>query len=422
MAGSRPWTPHESQYLRDNYQTMTLEQIANSLGRTRPSVACRAAKLGLKKDLRCPSGEKWTPEQDQYIRDHWQKFSDEEIAAAVGHPVPSTRARRLKLGLKHRAGCKGPDWTQEELDYIREVWGDKTVPQIAKHLGRSVTAVKVKTARLGYIGQKWSGEMMSARKVSELLGVDVHTVCDFWIPKYGLKAKRRQLGVTKKTTTIIMFEDLLRWVEAHQDLWDSRRVEMYALGMEYDWLKEKRKADAEKPTRKAQKWTQQEDDRLITLFKRGGMTYAEIGAELGRPASGVEHRLQRLDVWGNGKYIGDAKRVQRKTTKENFERICFIIRLRDILLARRNSMDFGQYWQKNLCQMWNNVHGCTAGCTDCDSCTKFQRIRPQYCRMCGGEFLERAEQTYCPKCRAMRKKQAQRKYAILNRRRERRAV
>lgn len=404
------WTEQDLQYLRNNYQTMTAEQIANHLGRTRAAVAGKAEKLGLKKDLRCPSGEKWTPEQDQYIRDHWLELGDEEIAAAVGHPVPSTHARRLKLNLKRRAGCKGPSWTQEELDYIREVWGDKTVPQIAKHLGRSITAVKVKTARLGYTGQKWSGEMMSARKVSELLHIDVHTVCDFWIPKCGLKAKRRQLGVTKKTTTIIMFEDLLRWLETHQDLWNSWRVEMYALGMEYDWLKEKRKADADKPVRKAQKWTQQEDDRLIALFKRGGMTYAEIGAELGRPASGVEHRLQRLDVWGNGKYIGDTRQAQRKAVKENFERLCFIIRLRDVLLARRNSMDFGQYWQKDLCQLWSDVKGCTAGCTDCDSCTEFKRIKPQYCARCGGTFFEREENRFCQPCRTARKKAAQRKF------------
>ena len=404
------WTEQDLQYLRNNYQTMTAGQIASRLGRTRAAVAGKAINLGLKKDLRCPSGEKWTPEQDQYIWDHWQELSDEEIAAAVGHPIPSTRARRLRLGLKHRAGCKGPDWTQGELDYIREVWGDKTVPQIAKHLGRSITAVKVKTARLGYTGQKWSGEMMSARKVSELLGVDVHTVCDFWVPKCGLKAKRRQLGVTKKTTTIIMFENLLEWLEAHQDLWDSRRVEMYALGMEYDWLKEKRKTDADKPVRKAQKWTQQEDDRLIALFKRGGLTYAEIGAELGRPASGVEHRLQRLDVWGNGKYIGDTRQAQRKAVKENFERLCFIIRLRDVLLARRNSMDFGQYWQKDLCQLWDDVKGCTAGCTDCDSCAEFKRIKPQYCARCGGTFFERTENRFCQPCRTARKKAAQRKF------------
>lgn len=267
---------------------------------------------GIIADCSAEGKKKWTPEQDQYIRDHWQTLTDEEIAVVVGHPVPSTHARRLRLGLKHRTGYKGPNWTQEELDYIREVWGEKTVPQIARHLGRSINAVKVKTTRLGYTGQKWSGEMMSARKVSELLGVDVHAVCDYWIPKCGLKAKRRRLGVTKKTTTIIMFEDLLKWLEDHQDLWDSRRVEMYSLGMEYDWLAEKRKADAARPVRKAQKWTRQEDARLITLFKRGGMTYAEIGAELGRPASGVQHRLYRLDVWGTGKYIGDIRKEQRE--------------------------------------------------------------------------------------------------------------
>ena len=140
------------------------------------------------------------------------------------------------------------------------------------------------------------------------------------------------------------------------------------------------------------------------------MTYTEIGAELGRPASGVEHRLQRLDVWGNGKYIGDTRQAQRKAVKENFERLCFIIRLRDVLLARRNLMDFGQYWQKDLCQLWSDVKGCTAGCTDCDSCTEFKRIKPQYCARCGGTFFEREENRFCQPCRTARKKAAQRKF------------
>lgn len=401
-------------FLRDNYQTMSAESIAETIGRSRASVASKASKLGISKSVRCPCGERWTPEQDQYIRDHWLEAADEELAAAVGHPVPSTHARRLKLGLKHRAGCKGPTWTQSELDYLREVWGDKTIPQIARHLGRSINAVKVKSVRLGFEGQKWSGEMMSARKVSELLGVDVHTVCDYWIPKCGLKGKRKRLGESKKTTTIIMFEDLLVWLEAHQDLWDSRRVELYALGMEYDWLVEKRKADAAKPKRKAQKWTPQEDARLIAMFRRGGMTYAEMGAELGRPASGVEHRLQRLDVWGNGQYIGNRKQAEKAAVRENFERICLIIRLRDILLAKRNSMEFGEYWQKDLCQHWDDVKGCTAGCENCDECAEFQRIKPQYCARCGGTFYEREQSRFCQPCRAARKKAAQRKYARLH--------
>lgn len=121
--------------------------------------------------------------------------------------------------------------------------------------------------------------------------------------------------------------------------------------------------------------------------------------------------------WGTGAPEPTVKSEKHKTAvKKPIAQLC------GLLLARRNSMDFGEYWQKDMCQHWHDVRGCTMHCTDCDSCTKFQRIRPQYCRMCGGEFLERAEQTYCPKCRAMRKKQAQRKYAVLNRRQERRAV
>lgn len=353
----------------------------------------------------------WTPEQDQYIRDHWEKEDDDALAAAVGHPVPATHARRLKLGLKKCEGSRGPDWSQKEVDYIREVWGDKTIPQIARHLKRSINAVKIKAVRLGYTGQTWSGEMMSARKVSELLGVDVHTVCDIWIPKYGLKGKRRRLGAGKRTTTIIMFTDLLEWLEKNQALWDSRRLELYGLGMEYDWLHEKRRIDAGKPVRTAQKWTSEEDARMIALYKKGDKTYAEIGQELGRPASGIQHRLNRLDVWGSGKYIGDPQKSQKAAVKENFEKLCLIIRLRDILLTKRNSMEFGQYWQRSMCLQWSDTKGCTAGCDNCDDCTEFQRIQPQYCARCGATFYEREANRFCAVCRQARKKRAQRRWS-----------
>lgn len=347
----------------------------------------------------------WTSAQDDYLRAHWQEQSDEELAAAVGHPLSSTMARRGKLGLCHRKGCRGKDWSQKELDYIAEAWGEKTIPEIARHLGRSINAIKVKTGRLGYTGQKWYGEMMSARKVSELLGVDVHAICDRWIPKYGLKGRKKRLG-ERGSCTVIRFSDLLVWLEANQDKWDSRRVELYALGMEYDWLKEKRKVDALIPDRKFQKWSPEEDERLRFLFKQGKMTYAEIGAELNRSEASVAHRLKRINLWGN----------TTKADPEKFQRMALCVRLVAALRRRVNELGYEPYWQKAMCAHWDDVKGCTAGCSDCDTCTEFQRIRPQYCRRCGGEFLERMESTFCPRCREMRKKQAQRKWAVLHKR------
>ena len=403
--GRRCWTQEEIDYLREHWD-LPISDICDKLGRHAQVIHQKAAKLGL------PNKRKnlWTPEQDQFLREHWQEMSDEEMAEAVGHPASSIHSRRCRLGLIERKGYRGKDWSKEELDYIREVWGEKTIPEIARKLGRSIDAVKVKAFRMGFTGQKWYGEMMSARKVGELLGVDGHTVCDYWIPKCGLKGKPKRLGVSKETTTIIMFEDLLEWLETHQDLWDSRRVERFGLGMEYDWLIEKRKADALKPVRKAQKWTPEEDQRLIDMFRRGGMTNAEMGAALGRPASGVEHRLLRLDVWGTGRYIGDARQKERKAKKERFERTALILQLQRVLLAHRNSMEYGEYWQKDMCMNWDNVQGCKAGCKDCDSCSSFVRIQPQYCVRCGATFFERTENRVCGPCRRARQKSAARKY------------
>lgn len=175
------------------------------------------------------------------------------------------------------------------------------------------------------------------------------------------------------------------------------------------------------------------DLQLMADMIRQGCSYTMIGDACGgrseKAVRGVvfnRYHTENADKvramlgdgpWGTGAPEPTVKSEKHKeTVRKPMARLC------GLLLALRNSMDFGEYWQRDMCQHWNAVRGCTMRCTDCDSCTKFQRIRPQYCRMCGGEFLERAEQTYCPKCRAMRKKQAQRKYAVLNRRQERRAI
>ena len=301
----------------------------------------------------------------------------------------------------------GRNWTAEELSYVREVWGEKTIPEIAAKLGRSINAVKVKTVRLGLTGQKWSGEMMSARKVSELLGVDVHAVIDYWIPKCGLKAKAKRLGASKRTTTIIMFEDLLSWLQEHQDLWDSRRVPEYGLGIEYKWLRAKRENDKQLPARRLQKWTSNEDQRLIIMFKRGDKTQAEIAKELNRSRASVEHRLSRLNVWGDGKHISDEERKKRKEAKARSELVSRLLRC---LIAYRNSREFGEYWQKDMCQHWDKIAGCTACGTSCDECSSFLRIQPQNCARCGCTFFERQKARFCESCRVQRQKTGYRKY------------
>ncbi|MCR4436187.1 MAG: helix-turn-helix domain-containing protein [Clostridiales bacterium] len=309
------------------------------------------------------------------------------------------------------------EWTSEEEDLLRELWGQKTLPQIMKIMGRTKTSILNKYKRLGLEGATRAGEYLTACAVSDLLGVDVHAITERWIEKYGLKATRKAMRGVKKMWMIRM-EDLLQWLKNNQDKWDSRRVEPYALGEEPEWLKAKREADSKKTLRTAQKWTPEEDAKAIMLFK-AGMNYVQIGKQLQRSREAVERRLSRLDVWGSGKFVGDRK---YKTSgrfaelKEQAERRKLITRLAELILIKRNQIAFDGYWQKSMCMNWHDIKGCTAGQNNCDECTEFIRIQEQYCRRCGATFYKRQISDICDPCATARKKQYQRKWVIMNRR------
>ncbi|MFW6676673.1 hypothetical protein ACOAOT_03320 [Lacrimispora sp. AGF001] len=96
---------------------------------------------------------------------------------------------------------------------------------------------------------------------------------------------------------------------------------------------------------------------------------------------------------------------EKAQTKELMTRLAAIIRNH-----YKQNFDDSDYWQKDLCQHWKGY--CMAGETDCDSCVSFQRIRLQYCKRCGKEFLERKENLYCKDCREARKKQYLKKLAV----------
>ncbi len=88
--------------------------------------------------------------------------------------------------------------------------------------------------------------------------------------------------------------------------------------------------------------------------------------------------------------------------------------LATVLRKRMNDLGYDPYWQRFMCMNWDDIGGCSAGCTDCDSCTAFRRIQPQYCARCGGAFYERKENRFCAACRTARKKQAQRHWCRVN--------
>lgn len=346
----KPWTNEENEFVRSNWNKMTAREISAVLGRSRAVIANHRQKLGLNK-----KSTEYTPEEDEFIRAHWKTMSDSKMATVLHRSELSICRRRNLLGLKHRltkqeadfieenwdkktivqiarelgrspesldvrvapkVGClnrleANRPWTPKEDDFLEEYWGDKTMVQIAKLLERSSEAVYIRARKLGLGNQLECSNMMNIRQVSQMLGVSQWIIRKTWIPKYNFPAKQRSLNDNKRKYLVVHFDKLLPWLKKHQDLWDSRCVEVYALGQEYDWLIKKRQLDKQNGFLSAsttcRKWTAEEDARLTDMYWQGNMTMAQMASELGRTTSAIANRLRRRGIHLRKKNINSQK-------------------------------------------------------------------------------------------------------------------
>ena len=192
-------------------------------------------------------------------------------------------------------------WTQEEDAQLEEWWGSAPPTLIAGRLGRSTGAIiqRVKKRQLGTFTNV--GVYINRNQAAQMIGIDYKVLVRNWEVNHGLCFKKKKVRSHKKSQYLIEMTKFIKWLEEHQDLWDGRRVEPYALGYEPKWLVEKRKRDSVQSTKlRGTKYTPEEDRKIIFYMKQN-KTQKEIGELIGRSEASVNARIMRLDVWGTGK-------------------------------------------------------------------------------------------------------------------------
>lgn len=419
------WTPEELQYLRDHSRKQTDLEMSRNLERSRESVTQKRIVLGLKS-----SRPAWTTDDEEYLMDKWGDASIPSIAKRLERSVQSVKIRAQRLGLG--AVLESGDYvTLNQLIRVFQNSGTTAGYQMKSWVANRGFPVHTKrvvnnTFRVVYLNEFWAWaenhrSFLDFSKMEPLsLGKEPE-----WV------AQQRKIDAVsfanqrKDPWTPLEDQRLAHLLKLHKYTWAemSRELRRSAGAIQ------RRCCDLglkERPVRESphNPWSDADLQRMADMLRRG-CSYAMIGDACGgrseKAVRGVVYQKYHTEnadkvramlgtgPWGTG---APEPTVKSEKFKESVRKP--IARLCALLLIRRNSMEWGEYWQRDLCQHWSDVRGCLMHCTDCDSCTEFQRIRPQYCRMCGSEFLERSEQTFCPKCRAMRKRQAQRKYAVLH--------
>lgn len=185
---------------------------------------------------------------------------------------------------------RGKRWTQKDDEFLENSWGFISKEKIAEKLGRTVRAIESRASILG-LGryQEAGGLYINPNRIAEMLGKKSCVVYN-WIKSGKLKAKKRKSNV--KTTYQVSMDDLKDFLEKNQELWDSRNLELYALGEEPEWLKEKRKRDIKEPVESRKRWTKAEDNLLIEYAKQG-LSKEEIAKKLNRTIKSIKCRMSK---------------------------------------------------------------------------------------------------------------------------------
>jgi len=192
-------------------------------------------------------------------------------------------------------GCK-PNWTKAEKEYLERAWGCVSIGHIAKRLGRSVNAVKLKAQRMGLRGHLHSGIHPTLEQVFEALGIQGST---------GYATKRllalglpvRYHKVLKCSFRTVDMDKFWEWAEKNKRLLDFRNFEEGALGMEPEWVKEKRREDIANFMRPHnEKWSPADDDLLRKALKLYRFTYADLSKKLNRSDGAIKRRILDLGL------------------------------------------------------------------------------------------------------------------------------
>jgi len=263
------------------------------------------------------------------------------VAKAMGRDLNSVAGMAGVLGIRRD---REPNYSEDEVIFLRKNWGKLTIKAIAKQLKRSVYSVETKAKKLK-LGPIYNPGYFNQNEIEKITGIS-HQTLKQYIEQGLIKATRSKTkkGRIKQITP----KELERFLKENPDKWDARKAKsvtkairakeleiektkvkrsegankrkvpemlrdrfmdfVVQVALDYSdridearkgpkWFRSKLEQDQSRYPRERTRWTPEEDAALRKMFKENKLTYKEMGERLGRSAGAVNSRLARIIIW-----------------------------------------------------------------------------------------------------------------------------
>jgi hypothetical protein len=127
------WTVEEDEFLKRNYRKIGMQKLYKSLpNHTKSSIRSRAHKKGLTRK-HMPS-RKWTEDDIQILKDNYETMSVNELSELLNRTLNSIRVKLYKLRLKFATPRKTENhiYTDPEIEIIKKYYGRISVDGLAE--------------------------------------------------------------------------------------------------------------------------------------------------------------------------------------------------------------------------------------------------------------------------------------------------
>lgn len=273
------FSDEQIKYILDNWGKESAHSMKKKFGCTWYAV-CNVAKMH---GLEMPTCNDWSKDEEETLKSLSEIYHYKEIASIMGKSENAIYLKARKLGITLLMDRR--KWTKDEEELLSDLWGNKSIEKIAIDLKRTVFSIKVKAVRMKLGPMILNNyDLITISDLIDLLNVTRDRIMESWV-KLGLNLKSKVL--TKNMSYYaVKWGDLLTFLEQNQNEWDSRNLEVNALGIEPDWLKEKRKRDIIENPLWYRVWTDDDIEQAENHFK-SGKSYAEIAGLINRSEGAV---------------------------------------------------------------------------------------------------------------------------------------
>ena len=86
----------------------------------------------------------WSEDEVKQLRELYQKVDTQSIADKLGRTLGSVHRKACNIGITQRISV----WSSEELTLLKEIYSNTNVMEISERLGRSIPAIRAKAFKL----------------------------------------------------------------------------------------------------------------------------------------------------------------------------------------------------------------------------------------------------------------------------------